>query len=571
MKMNDFYILKRAYGEKFAQLCRDYFPIIQEKEGLLSKLVLSSFAPSKVLYDDLIRFNETADFKDLIYDKYMESIDFDAPEYADSTKSVEELLSEAGYVLYPECKTMKELLSFKKYYTEDEMLCSFETYNKRLEGSRVWFIVKKDVENYKREDYPNPDREDDYSTSVLSIQVTKGKNPRLSIISRYNHSVPYPNSTYHNNLDMIAKGLTKAFCREFDVSITKVKYPVFFKMPHYHKANDGKIYKSIKDFSANTCLCENNYVLVEGEVFRFDPDMYVLMGTGDLIDAENKTIREPALPVPDDERKEIVEKYNSRLEKTAFAKSFDKIKKIDFEGKPGKSKKVIIYPEDSDNRPGEVVLELDKSNNLVGITDPMIESPKGYLNDNISLKRATFPNLKHINNDFLSKTYYLEQLDIDHVEKIDSFCLRDLESLQSVNAPNLVSIGNRVFEKFGKLKNFYAPKLKKVGKNSIGGNVDNFIANELTEIGECSLKCSFKHLELNSIESLFQMEPRTIEYISAENAKKFNVIYENSWQFLAKKLMYAKIDNPDTQAYFDNIIKRNEQEKRKLEEMTQER
>ena len=443
--MNDFYILKRAYGEKFAQLCRDYFPIIQEKEGLLSKLVLSSFAPSKVLYDDLIRFNETADFKDLIYDKYMESIDFDAPEYADSTKSVEELLSEAGYVLYPECKTMKELLSFKKYYTEDEMLCSFETYNKRLEGSRVWFIVKKDVENYKREDYPNPDREDDYSTSVLSIQVTKGKSPRLSIISRYNHSVPYPNSTYHNNLDMIAKGLTKAFCREFDVSITRVKYPVQFKLPHYHKANDGKIYKSIKDFSANTCLCENNYVIVEGEVFRFDPDMYVLMGTGDLIDAENKTIREPSLPVPDDERKEIVEKYNSRLEKSQFAKSFEQIKKIDFEGKPGKSKKVIISPENSDNRQGEVVLELDKSNNLVGITDPMIESPKGYLNDNISLKRATFPNLKHINNEFLSKTYYLEQLDIDHVEKIDSFCLRDLESLESVNDSNFVSIGNIVF------------------------------------------------------------------------------------------------------------------------------
>ena len=103
--------------------------------------------------------------------------------------------------------------------------------------------------------------------------------------------------------------------------------------------------------------------------------------------------------------------------------------------------------------------------------------------------------------------------------------------------------------------------------------MDNFIANELTEIGECSLKCSFKHLELNSIESLFQMEPRTIEYISAEKAKKFNVIYGNAWQFLAKKLMYAKIDNPDTQAYFDNIIKRNEQEKKKLEEkeLTQER
>ena len=30
--MNDYNFLKRVYGEKFAQLCREYFPIIQEKE-----------------------------------------------------------------------------------------------------------------------------------------------------------------------------------------------------------------------------------------------------------------------------------------------------------------------------------------------------------------------------------------------------------------------------------------------------------------------------------------------------------------------------------------------------------
>ena len=126
--MNDYNFLKRVYGEKFAQLCREYFPIIQEKEGLLSQLILSSFAPSKALYDDLIKFNQTAEFKDLIYDKYMQSIDYDYPEYADSTKTVEELLSDAGYVLYPECKTTKELLSFKKYYTPDELLCSFDSF-----------------------------------------------------------------------------------------------------------------------------------------------------------------------------------------------------------------------------------------------------------------------------------------------------------------------------------------------------------------------------------------------------------------------------------------------------------
>ena len=73
----------------------------------------------------------------------------------------------------------------------------------------------------KREDFTNPEREDEYGTSVISIQVTKGDKSFISIKNRYNHSVSNPDATFGNNLDNIAPGLTKAFCSLYDITIDR--------------------------------------------------------------------------------------------------------------------------------------------------------------------------------------------------------------------------------------------------------------------------------------------------------------------------------------------------------------
>ena len=86
------------------------------------------------------------------------------------------------------------------------MLCSFAI--KRLQTHHVFFAVKDNALNLKRSDFINPLREDEYSTSVISIQFTKGFNNRISIKSRYNHSVDNPDATFYNNLENIVPGLT---------------------------------------------------------------------------------------------------------------------------------------------------------------------------------------------------------------------------------------------------------------------------------------------------------------------------------------------------------------------------
>ena len=63
--------------------------------------------------------------------------------------------------------------------------------------------------------YIHIEREDDYSTSVMSIQFRR-TDGKVDIISRYNHhGITAPNSVWDCNLEKIAPGLTKAFEKEY--------------------------------------------------------------------------------------------------------------------------------------------------------------------------------------------------------------------------------------------------------------------------------------------------------------------------------------------------------------------
>ena len=54
-------------------------------------------------------------------------------------------------------------------------------------------------------------RQDEYGTSVISIQFDRDDTHTLSIKNRYNHKVEKPDATFSNNLNNIVAGLTKSF------------------------------------------------------------------------------------------------------------------------------------------------------------------------------------------------------------------------------------------------------------------------------------------------------------------------------------------------------------------------
>ena len=188
--MNDLKLIKDKYGAKMMHFCRSAFPTILETPGLLFSMLKDHFEFNRFLYEDIENEGEKDSFKIYIYSLLQK----DEAEVA-SEKTPKELFEELGYDFY-ECKTEEEIQYFKKYYKEDEELCTFS--GGRLNTCYVFFAVKKDAENIKRK--AEPERQDEYGTSVISIQFTKDDTNTLSIKNRYNHTVSNPDATFSNNL-----------------------------------------------------------------------------------------------------------------------------------------------------------------------------------------------------------------------------------------------------------------------------------------------------------------------------------------------------------------------------------
>ena len=141
-------------------------------------------------------------------------------------KTPQELLSEAGYELEI-CETEDDIQKYKRYYAPGEELCTFS--GGRLESCYVFFAIKKNIDQIRREDFPRTQhddppasREDEYGTSVISIQFGRSTNV-LSIKNRYNHTVTNPDATFSNNLENIIPGLTDSFQRTYGFGSIKDK------------------------------------------------------------------------------------------------------------------------------------------------------------------------------------------------------------------------------------------------------------------------------------------------------------------------------------------------------------
>ena len=184
MENKDLKFIKKQYGEDFMHLCRTLFPTILEKEGMLSDIISSKFAPSNSLYEDLTLYEgDTLKFKSFIFDEYNKIVNQkDEIVYENSKKTPEELLDKAGYILYPECKTEEEIQSFRKYWQKGEELCTF-TYGNRLKSCRVWFAIKKNIDEIKRENFNLPKVKKVFNDFLKSNnKISKVNLPKLRVI-----------------------------------------------------------------------------------------------------------------------------------------------------------------------------------------------------------------------------------------------------------------------------------------------------------------------------------------------------------------------------------------------------
>ena len=503
----DLKIIKKKYGESMMHLARKCFPTILEKEGLLSEIMINSFAPSKSLYKDIKKYNLEASFIKFINSKIKKKTE----EYK-SSKNPFQLLKDAGYNLY-ECKTRSDIDRFKKYYNENELLCTFKD-NNRLHTNYIFFAVKDNIDKIRRQDFKNPERQDLYGTSVISIQFSKGRNNFLSIKNRYNHTVNNPDATYSNDLDNIIKGLKYSFENYYNLNITNCKMNSF-EIPNYVVDINNKMHKYYYEIN-NTYYCENNIIIDNGKIIDKykDKEKYLFLDYF-ILDLQNRKIF----------------LYDKNI-KDSFESTISDIKNI----------KIL---NNKYNNEKEILIETVNGNIKIIIKDNYIIK---YINNNIEC----------IKSNFLYYSKYLNDIELNNVKIIEDSFLCYNKFLETIRLDNVKKIGRNFLFNNNILKSIYLNNVEQVDNYFLYNNklLKIIRADKLKEVGECCLSnnTELKYLKLLSLEQIgdyYLMSNEMLEELYIPNVK----IIGNS--FLSKNNKLKALDLHNVKKIFYGFMYEN--------------
>ena len=530
--IDDLKEIKKIYGEKLSHLCRDNFSKILNESGVLLSILKKYFAPTRSLYQDIIDSNLVDEFKNFIYCEYDIIQNKNLEENKEVLDSPYEILDKAGYILY-ECKTEDDIQSFKKWYKNDEVICTI--YNgRRLNRCYVFFAVKKNAYDIKRENFACPKREDLYSTSVLSIQFPKHGTCVPDIISRYNHTVRDPNGTYGCNLNKIAPNLEESFDKLLEnrgIKLNKSNANMF-DLPNYTIGPDGKYYRYNTEVNG-IYYCENNVIVDYGKIKKYDLEKYIIADNF-IIDFLKKSVS-----------LYHCNRYDSFLDGLKNIKNMNVVKN-------GELKNIIIKKDNCE----DIIITINKHNSIVEYRNNNITSIKDqFLLYNKELKKIELSNVKSIGNMFLYSNKILFRINISNVRTIGYSFLRYNKELEELDIPESEIIGFSFLIENEKLKKLNGKKIRYVGDNFLSNNksLENLELPNIEKIGNAFLFSNeiLKYLDILNVIIIgdwFLKANTELKSLNLPNLKRIGQTFMNS----NKKIEYInmpisfieKVDNP---------------------------
>lgn len=514
----DLKYIKKKYGEKMMHYCRECFPTILNVPGKLVEILNTHFYCVKdSLYNDIKENHKESEFNDFVYSNAGLKNEYDI---RDVSKTPKELLDDAGYDLF-ECKTVEEVNSFKKYFILGEQLCTFLDPASRLENKYVFFAVKKNILDIKREDFLIPDRQDEYGTSVISIQFTRDKNNHLSIKNRYNEVVNNPDSTFDNNLDNIIPGLTMSFYKAYGIREIYDENSEF-QMENYISI-DGEYFKY--NYKLNDIYyCTNNIIALNGKVIKYDPEKYIIMDYF-IIDLVNKK----------------VDVFDNKL-RDSFSEVIGKIKNIEIV-RGEKDKKVYITNEEDNIF--ELTLSFD--NKLIGIKNNMIDKlPNRFLISGEYLKNMEFSNVREIGNDVLYANTDLEYFNLSKAEVIGNYFLASNIKLTNIDLNKTIMIGDDFLKRNIIVESINFDSLQRVGNSFMFSNkgLSSIVIPNLSYTGKCFFKSNDKVLfasfpSLQETGDFFMNDAKNLRMFEADNLR----VSGDMFLMANKELDYISLPN----------------------------
>lgn len=170
----------------------------------------------------------------------------------------------------------QEISECKKYYNSGEVICTYNSLQSRMREYHMLVAVKANIDKIERSKYP--ERDDEYGTSILNIQIARNGS-HMSIKNRYNHTVSQPDSTLNNNLDMLYMGLQSMVLGYYGFA------SLSSKKAHYNNiVNIGNVY--LKYHTERNNIYYGAFVLdgMNGARFTDTSRYYITMGGSDRYD-----------------------------------------------------------------------------------------------------------------------------------------------------------------------------------------------------------------------------------------------------------------------------------------------
>ena len=337
-----------------------------------------------------------------------------------------ELLDQAGYDAF-HADTLKKQNSIKPYFRKGELLCTFND-KARYKNYHIVNAIKKNVDEIKRAE--NPEREDEYGTSVISIQMAK-RGGFISIKNRYNHTVTGCDNTFNSNPDNIIRGLSTALKEHFDVEFSATKSP----LPVGYTLIGNRIFKYNEEYD-NIYYGDQAWAK-DGEIHVVDKSAGDALFDRFLFENKTKTIRN-------------IEPDNPEYGIDSFPEDFNRV----YGGNRGLNV-----------QKGNLMLDGDI---LIGAEESKI-------------KTLYLPELDKMGGNFLRTAEYITSCDVPAVTEMAPACLVYAESLTHLNIPAVIEMGYSCLCRVRSLKRFDAQSLVKMGSGSLGfvGQMEHFNAPAL--------------------------------------------------------------------------------------------
>jgi len=408
-----------------------------------------------------------------------------------------ELLSDAGYDAFVvENEAQKD--SIKKYFRSGEELCTFSDPDRHKKFYMI-HAIKRGADKIKPA--ANPMRQDEYGTSVISIQIAKDGG-FISIKNRYNHTVNDPDATFNNYPDFIIPGLTNSLKQFFNVDFDVTES----LLPDGFCSINGQIFKfNYRIWGRLPGTTESGYYGY-GDGFYFYGDNVIKLNRDYEIMLENYVLNLREGTLKDlliDESTGTAEWEQQRYQRK------DKTRILLERFFKGKNIKVTINPENKH----EKIIYADGVWVAKVIDGKMVE--------------LNLPGVKVVGDDFLNDAGHLKKLYMPDLEKAGRMFLWSVYSITEVYLPKLKEVGY-LFIASGALSHIELPSLERCG----GGFLEN--NNSLTELCLPELQyadgreflpenCVLRRLDLPKLKKIpewFLLKNTVLEYCNLPSVQK---------------------------------------------------